>query len=238
LACLGYPSMTVWPKPAPQLTPEQQHIREDFYNYWLTELPKRYSVIEEFNHGYPLRSARTGFSRTLDIGAGRGEHVGYENLNEQEYVAMDLRPELLSATASRYPQIKTLVGDIHERQPFEDGYFDRILAIHVLEHLPNLPVALDEVRRLLAKGGQFSVLIPCDPGFAYSIARNISAKRMFIQRYHMSYDWFVAAEHINPPHEILAELTQRFQIVHQVYFPLGVPIIPLNLVIGMTLESL
>ena len=32
-----------------------------------------------------------------------------------------------------------------------DGYFDRILAVHVLEHLPNLPAAIRECYRLCNK---------------------------------------------------------------------------------------
>jgi ubiquinone/menaquinone biosynthesis C-methylase UbiE len=35
--------------------------------------------------------------------------------------------------------------------PFEDGYFDRVIAIHVLEHLPDLPRALREISRLMKK---------------------------------------------------------------------------------------
>ena len=32
---------------------------------------------------------------------------------------------------------------------FADGFFDRSIAVHVLEHLPNLPAAIREVYRLL-----------------------------------------------------------------------------------------
>ena len=49
----------------------------------------------------------------------------------------------------RHPGVEVLVGDCQQRLPFDDGSFDRVLAIHVLEHLPNLPAALAEIRRLL-----------------------------------------------------------------------------------------
>jgi hypothetical protein len=39
---------------------------------------------------------------------------------------------------TRHPQINAIVGDCQQRLEFDDGYFDRILPTHVLEHLPNL----------------------------------------------------------------------------------------------------
>ena len=56
------------------------------------------------------------------------------------------------------------------------------MAIHVLEHLPNLPKALTEVHRSIKKTGTFQVVIPFERGFAYQIAREISAKRIFQSR--------------------------------------------------------
>ena len=50
------------------------------------------------------------------------------------------------------------VADCQQRLPFEDGSFDRALAIHVLEHLPNLPAAVAEIHRLLKPSGRFVVL--------------------------------------------------------------------------------
>lgn len=228
-----------WPKQIPTLTPEQERIREDFYALWLTTLPQRFGVIEMFNHRYPLRTlSKAGeMPRTLDVGAGLGTHIGFEDLSRQEYTALELRPDLAEPIKEKYPSVKILIGDIQERLEVPDGYFDRVLAIHVLEHLPKLPNALDEIHRILSPDGWFSVLIPADPGFAYNLARNISARRIFEQRYKQSYDWFIACEHINAPDEILGELKKRFDIVQSSYFPLVVPVIPLNLVIGLTLRK-
>ncbi|MBX3061643.1 MAG: class I SAM-dependent methyltransferase [Anaerolineae bacterium] len=227
-----------WPKILPELTEEQERIRDDFHGVWLTELPKRYSIVEDFNHRYPLRSLKDVGTpiRTLDIGAGRGEHLEYEDLSSQEYVALELRDSLAKRIREKFPLAKTIVGDIQQRLDVPDGYFNRILAIHVLEHLPNLPKALDEVQRMLAPNGRFSVLIPCDPGLAYEIARNISAKRIFVQKYKTNYDWYIDSEHINMPSEIIDQLQQRFEITNQTYFPLALPVVPLNLIIGLTLR--
>jgi 2-polyprenyl-6-hydroxyphenyl methylase / 3-demethylubiquinone-9 3-methyltransferase len=42
-----------------------------------------------------------------------------------------------------------------ERLPFADGGFDAVVAADVLEHLPDLPAAVDELARVLAPGGSF-----------------------------------------------------------------------------------
>jgi ubiquinone/menaquinone biosynthesis C-methylase UbiE len=225
-----------WPKALPPLTDEQKYIREDFHKLWLDVLPKRFGLVEKFNHRYPLRTIASGV-KTLEIGAGIGAHLGYENLYMQEYVALELRPDLAKKIRDTYPSVRVVVGDCQEKIDFPDNYFARVLAIHVLEHLPNLPKALDEIQRVLRPGGAFSVLIPCEGGFAYTMARNISARRIFEKRYKQNYDWFVACEHINRPGEIIAELRSRFSIVHRVYFPLLAPIVGLNLIIGLTLTN-
>jgi len=185
-----------WPKKVAELTPEQQKIRDEFMVKWLEELPVRYGLAENFNQSYPLRTYRAG-ARTLEIGSGLGAHLSYENLKEQEYVALDIRPEMAEMIRSKFPGVQTVTGDCQKRIDFPNHYFDRVLAIHVLEHLPDLPSALLEVKRVLKPDGTFCIMIPCDPGFAYSIARNISARPFFEKLFHQSYDWLINVEHIN-----------------------------------------
>ena len=111
-----------------------------------------------------------------------------------------------------------------------------MLAIHVLEHLPNLPLAIREAHRLCNKEhGLFSVVIPCEGGLAYGLARRISAQRIFERRYRQPYRWFIEREHISRPAEIIEELEPYFEIVHRAVFPFGfLPIPTINLVIGLT----
>jgi SAM-dependent methyltransferase len=203
--------------------------------YWHEVLPNRYGLIERFNHGWPARTARPA-ERTLELGAGLGEHLEFEpDYARASYAACELRPEMAARIVERFPDVEVVVGDCQQRLPFEDASFDRVLAIHVLEHLPDLPAALREVRRLLRPAGRFVVVIPCEGGLAYSLARRMSAPRIFEKRYGVSYDWFVASEHINRPHEILEECEPHFRVLRRRYFPLVVPVTPLNLVIGLEL---
>src|SRR5437879_11379988 len=158
-------------------------------------------MIEKFNQGYVVQHAPINFLTTLEIGAGLGEHLNYEKLSENQqknYVALELRETMAEQIKSRFPNVQTVVGDCQQTLPFPDGYFDRIIAIHVLEHLPNLPAAIKEMYRLCNKQqGVFSIVIPCEGGLAYSLARKISAQRIFEKRYKQSYKWFIEREHVN-----------------------------------------
>ena len=124
---------------------------------------------------------------------------------------------------SRSP--KVLMADCQQRLDIPDRFFHRILAIHVLEHLPDLPAALAEVWRPLDPGGEFCVVIPCEGRIAYSLAHRVSAQRIFERRYHTSYDWFIRTEHINRPHEIMEELEGFFTVRHRAYFLFGFPVL-------------
>ncbi|MBM3138210.1 MAG: class I SAM-dependent methyltransferase [Chloroflexi bacterium] len=231
-----------WPKKFPPLSPEQQKISDDFMAHWHEVLPARFSVIDRFNHEYPVRYAPKDFIHTLEIGAGLGEHLKYEKLNEEQkknYFCLDLRENMVAIINQNFPGAQAIVHDCQEPlTQFNDGSFDRILAIHVLEHLPNLPATVSEMYRLIdKKKGVFSVVIPCEGSLAYGLARRASAQRIFEKRYKQSYDWFIKREHINSANEIIEELGKYFEVVHKKFFPF--PFLPIqtpNLAIGLTLK--
>ena len=229
-----------WPKVLPELTAEQERISDDFMHHWHEVLPKRYGVVDDFNHGYVVRHAPRQFVRTLEIGAGLGEHLRYEKLSslqKSNYTALELRPKMAARIRERFPEIHTHIGDCQKRLEFSDGYFDRILAIHVLEHLPNLPAAIEEMYRLCSKeDGVFSVVIPCEGSVAYAVARRISAQRIFEKRYKQPYRWLIEREHLNKPDEIIPELQKHFTIQQRSFFPLPFPFVFCNLCLGMTLR--
>ncbi len=229
---------TIWPKQPPPLTDAQRRAREEFMRLWHEELPRKYSVIERFNHGYPAALPVEQGWRTLEIGAGLGEHAQHERLDLQDYYFLEYRAEFCEEIAARFGNSKVVCGDIHERQPWPDGYFDRVVAVHVLEHLVNLPVALDEVGRLLKPDGFLDIVIPCEGAPVYTLARRISSQRMFERRFGMPFEPIIRNEHVSTYPEIEKELRDRFTTEQRTFFPLRLPLYQINLVVGMRLQKI
>jgi len=229
-----------WPKTPPPLTSEQQTAHDSFMKQWHEILPRRYALVERFNHLFPVHNSHPGFHRTIEVGAGLGEHLRYERLSpEQEstYNVVELRSNMAEHLHATHPHISVTVGDCQSCLPFPDGHFDRYVAVHVFEHLPNLPACVREAWRLLDKRrGQLLIVIPCEGGLAYYLARRISAQRNFERTYGMPYRPYVEHEHLNRPHEILAELDSHFSIETRRFFPLPfLPMVSVNLCLGLAL---
>jgi SAM-dependent methyltransferase len=230
-----------WPKILPPMTPEQKQISDAFMKLWHEELPRRFGRIERFNHHFPVEHSGSEFRTTIEIGAGLGEHLRYERLTpeqEDNYYALELRENMASEIRRRFPRVKAITGDCQTRLDFADGFFDRYIAIHVLEHLPDLPSCIREAHRLLRKDrGRMLAVIPCEGSPAYSFARKISAERVYDRHFSGGYGWFISREHINRPHEILAEIDPYFTVEKRVLFPLPfLPFVFTNLCMGLALK--
>src|SRR5262249_13229540 len=158
--------------------------------------------------------------------AGLGEHLHFETLTPMQlrnYVAVDIRENMINELRRRHPHVQAVCADCQERIDYPDNSMDRVIAIHVLEHLPDLPRAVAELYRLCNKEhGRLSVVLPCEGGFAYSLARRVSAQRIFERRYEMPYDWFIKREHVNLPTEILTEVRKYFIIEKLRFFPIPI----------------
>lgn len=98
------------------------------------------------------------FGHTLEVGAG----TGFVTLNllaagvVESAVCTDISPGMLAALAAnaeRLGQRVETVAAAAEELPFADESFDVVLGHAVLHHLPDLPRALAEFRRVLRPGG-------------------------------------------------------------------------------------
>jgi len=92
--------------------------------------------------------------RTLDVGCGLRKYPGAIGIDRNPASAADVLCDL-----DRHPY------------PFRDGVFDRIRAIHVLEHVRDVLRTMEEFHRLLRPGGRLFIVTPhfsdfssyCDP---------------------------------------------------------------------------
>ncbi len=98
--------------------------------------------------------------RVLELGCGTGSiWMGFDELISKcdKLVLTDLSEGMLATARDNLGER----GNIEYRQvdiqdiPFEDGYFDIVIANAMLYHVPNLNQGLSEVRRVLKDGGAF-----------------------------------------------------------------------------------
>jgi SAM-dependent methyltransferase len=231
------PRPTTWPKVPPALSREQLAAREKYMLLWHQQLPQKYGAVEKFNHGFAARLLLPTPCRTLEIGAGLGEHAAYEDLTRQQYHFLEYREEFCKALKGRYPNSPVILGDIHERQAYPDAHFDRIVAIHVLEHLVDLPAAVAEIGRLLKDEGVFDIVIPCEGGFAHSLGRKLTAQRLFEKNFKMDFTPIRQNEHVSTFREILTVLERDFRVRKQSFFPAVLPYYQFNFCAGFRLHK-
>ncbi len=93
--------------------------------------------------------------RVLDLGCGNGRYYDFLKEKQVEYTGLDNSEKLIELAKKRYPGLNFQIGDAL-RLPLPDNYFDKVFSIAVLHHFPSEGIrleSLDEVRRVLKKGG-------------------------------------------------------------------------------------
>jgi len=97
-------------------------------------------------------------ARLLDVGCERGEL-----LNVLRRHGFAVHGTQISRSAANYAAktfgIDVFVGELDDA-PYDQGSFDAVLMLHVLEHLPDPNGYAASVRRLLRRGGRFWVEVP------------------------------------------------------------------------------
>jgi ubiquinone/menaquinone biosynthesis C-methylase UbiE len=175
--------------------------------------------------------AASHFGRVLEIGAGSGAHLRAVRHRWDEYWLTDSNPALLAQIAPGIapPGGKVIVRrEDATRLSFPDRCFDRLIATHVLEHLPEPHRVLREWARVVRPGGIISVVLPCDPGLAWRWGRHLGPRRTFI-RAGIDYDYWMAREHINPIGNLVRFLRHYFDEIDECWRPCLLPSIDLNL---------
>lgn len=137
------------------------------------------------------------FAQVLEIGAGTMIHFPFVRHGFVRYLATDRNERLVAEAKARdFPAGVEIEQVQAGALPYADESFDRVIATHVLEHVPHPHEVLAEWVRVLRPGGTLSLILPCDPGLAWRIGRFLGPRRR-AEAAGLPYDYFMAREHIN-----------------------------------------
>jgi glycosyltransferase involved in cell wall biosynthesis/2-polyprenyl-3-methyl-5-hydroxy-6-metoxy-1,4-benzoquinol methylase len=100
-------------------------------------------------------------ARSLEVGCGHGGLAGLMRQAGFDAAGLELSPAIVEFAHQTF-DIPMVLGPL-EQQNLPAGAFDLILMIDVLEHLPDPPGTLREVRRLLKPDGLLFIQTPCYP---------------------------------------------------------------------------
>ena len=118
------------------------------------------SLVETELHTYlAFRLPRAG-GRAVDLGCGTGVHSALLAQHFTEVLAVDLSEPMLAYASRHRPRsnVRYEHRDLAEVTPYRDGQFDFVFSAYTLHHVPDLELALIEVRRLVRPGGQLVVV--------------------------------------------------------------------------------
>ena len=100
------------------------------------------------------------FGDWSDLSGKRILCIGFSENEIDQYVARHAPAQIISLTywddhidaaQGKHPIV---MGDITRRTKFEDGEFDAVLTLSVLEHVSNISSALSEMQRIIRTGGE------------------------------------------------------------------------------------
>jgi phosphatidylethanolamine/phosphatidyl-N-methylethanolamine N-methyltransferase len=173
------------------------------------------------------------FSRVLEVGAGSGVHIRFVSHRYDEYVMTDGSEDMITqlrraASELNDPRVSVATENAY-RLSFADHSFDRVIATHVLEHLPSPQLVVEEWRRVLKPGGVLSVVLPCDPGFAWRLGR-MFGPRAAAHRRGIDYDYVMALEHVNAITNLVSILRHHFSDRKEYWWPSLLPQTDINLI--------
>lgn len=171
------------------------------------------------------------YASVLEVGAGSGIHFASVRHRFDTYLMTDSSARMLDqARAKAAADDRFLFATENaSRLSFKDCTFDRLIATHVLEHLNNPHEVLREWARVLRPGGLLSIVLPCDPGFAWRFGRNFGVKQR-ASAAGMEYAYWMAREHVNSIWNLVTLIDYYFDDIQDLWWPFRIPAADLNLI--------
>jgi 2-polyprenyl-6-hydroxyphenyl methylase/3-demethylubiquinone-9 3-methyltransferase len=117
-------------------------------------------AVDARAHRFARAVAAEPGSRVLDVGCGDGRLVG--ELAQAGVCVTGADPSRIAIERARaaVPSVPFEQIGAAGRLPFDDGRFDKVTCVHVLQHVDDTQQLMSEMRRVLRPGGLLVVAVP------------------------------------------------------------------------------
>ena len=183
-------------------------------------------------------------SMVLEIGAGTSPQIGYVKHDYKRYVFLENSNFSLKFLKKKFRSNYKINFKYYNgnKIPFKKNSFDRIIISHVLEHVPNPEIYLDQMFNILKKGGFLSIALPSDPGLLWRVGRFFLKLTKVKKKLGLTlneYDYMIANEHINSIFNLISIIKYKYgnKIINESYLPFHVKLLDLNLFYNVTLRK-
>ncbi len=149
-----------------------EHYHRDALEFDYFNLPSDAATNHESErlHQAILQHVPAEARTILDVGCGNG-WVARELLpSKGAVISFDLALQNAAGALERYPAPNhvAVVGDAFDL-PFRDGSLDAIVSSEVMEHVPDVPLYLANLIRVVKPGGTIVISTPYDERIQYSL---------------------------------------------------------------------
>ena len=131
---------------------------QSFYESFWADMPADPEPWEwERRSALLLAETRPG-ERVLDLGCGSGRFLAALRDEGAQPVGVEIAEA--AAQRARATGVEVRLVEPDGSLPFAHGEFDLVWCSEVLEHIPDVAAALNEVRRVLKRGGRLLLTVP------------------------------------------------------------------------------
>ena len=95
---------------------------------------------------------------------------------DTEIWAIDHADYVIKTLAERHPEVKYMSVDITKKFPFQDEYFDYVVAGEVIEHMEKPVELIGELARITKPGGWIAISTPKEEGMG---GQNVSKEHLW-----------------------------------------------------------
>jgi len=99
--------------------------------------------------------------KLLEVGSSSGYRIERYAEKGVDLWGVDADHEAIEVGKQRGSPVNLIEADAGNL-PFADGFFDKVLCVHLLEHLPDPARAIGEMARVLKPQGQAVIVVPCE----------------------------------------------------------------------------